>query len=254
MMVFSDLLNKRFKGEMRVCEIHGEYKSYKFADNFTGCDKCSEERWKKEDEERIIKEQKELEQWRLEKRIGRAAVPERFLSRNFENYEVTSPESEKALKSARRYAETFADNNGASMIMHGKVGTGKTHLAVSIANDLIKQGFQPVFTSVYKAMMKIKESYSKTSQMTEQEAIDIFIEPDLLILDEVGVQFNSETEKMYLFEIINGRYEKMKSTILITNMNIEDLEKCIGTRVLDRLREGGGRAICFDWASYRRNA
>ena len=44
-----------------------------------------------------------------------------------------------------------------------------------------------------------------------------FIRPDLLILDEVGVQFGSETEKMILFEIINGRYEQLKPTIVISN-------------------------------------
>ena len=45
-----------------------------------------------------------------------------------------------------------------------------------------------------------------------------FIRPDLLILDEVGVQFGSETEKMILFEIINGRYEQLKPTIVISNL------------------------------------
>ena len=80
-----------------------------------------------------------------------------------------------------------------------------------------------------------------------------FIRPDLLILDEVGVQFGSETEKMILFEIINGRYEQLKPTIVISNL-ADALTDYLGERVVDRLREGGGRMLIFDWPSYRRQA
>lgn len=253
MMAVSKILLDKYPNRTQVCDKHGEYISLNLANIWTGCGECSEEKQKLEDQDRAIKLQEEWERKTLERKIGRARIPERFLSRNFDNYVVDSPESEKALKAALNYASTFAENKGASLIFHGKVGTGKTHLAVSIANYLLNTGFQPVFTSVYKAMMKIKESYSRDSEFTEKESIDMFIEPDLLILDEVGVQFNSETEKMYLFEIINGRYENMKSTILISNMNIKELENCIGTRVLDRLREGGGKAVYFGWDSHRKN-
>ena len=67
-----------------------------------------------------------------------------------------------------------------------------------------------------------------------------FIRPDLLILDEVGVQFGSETEKMILFEIINGRYEQLKPTIVINSNLRRALTDYLGERVVDRLREGGG--------------
>ena len=45
----------------------------------------------------------------------------------------------------------------------------------------------------------------------------------------------------------------MKPTILLSNLNIEGLGEYLGERVMDRLREGGGKMIAFDWDSYRRN-
>jgi DNA replication protein DnaC len=73
----------------------------------------------------------------------------------------------------------------------------------------------------------------------------------LLILDEVGVQFGSETEKQILFSLLNGRYKAMLPTLLISNLTRDELAVCIGTRNLDRLQEGAGTFISFDWDSYR---
>ncbi|NHX33749.1 ATP-binding protein, partial [Escherichia coli] len=81
--------------------------------------------------------------------------------------------------------------------------------------------------------------------------IRIYTNPDLLIIDEVGVQFGSEAEKLILFEIINTRYERMKPTILISNQTREELGAFIGERVIDRMSDGGGCTLAFTWDSYR---
>ena len=135
----------------------------------------------------------------------------------------------------------------------GGVGAGKTHLAVGIAHRLMEQGRIAVFTSVINAIRRVKDTYRRDSGQSEAQVVAGFIRPDLLILDEVGVQFGSETEKMILFEIINGRYEQLKPTIVISNL-ADALTDYLGERVVDRLREGGGRMLIFDWPSYRRQA
>ncbi|MFZ6727364.1 ATP-binding protein [Undibacterium sp. MH2W] len=242
--------------EMRVCGSHGEFKAHQFRSHWSGCPKCLEEidlRHRQAEIERFEMERKD----RMWKSIlGRSAIPERFSEKTLENYFPKTEGAESALQICREYAANFEGilKIGRSLILCGGVGTGKTHLAVGIANAIMKEGKQPVFSSVSKAIRKIKETYARDSVKTEDEAIQDFIKPDLLILDEVGVQFGSETEKMYLFEIINGRYELLKPTILISNLGRAELEKFIGTRVIDRLREGGGRMVVFDWGSYRREA
>lgn len=82
--------------------------------------------------------------------------------------------------------------------------------------------------------------------------MEIYTDKDLLIIDEVGVQFGSESEKIILFEIINERYEQMKPTILISNLSEDELSRYVGERIIDRMREGKGAVINFDWESYRK--
>jgi DNA replication protein DnaC len=74
---------------------------------------------------------------------------------------------------------------------------------------------------------------------------------DLLILDEIGVQFGSETERNLLFDVLNERYEDCKPTLLLSNLPKQDVAKYLGERVMDRLREDGGRVVVFDWESHR---
>lgn len=69
-----------------------------------------------------------------------------------------------------------------------------------------------------RAVRSVKETYAKGSGRTEAQALRDLVDPDLLILDEVGVQFGSDTEKLILFEIINGRYEASRPTIVISNL------------------------------------
>ena len=90
-------------------------------------------------------------------------------------------------------------------------GTGKNHLALAIARHAITEHqSSAIFTTALKIAREYKSTWSKNSTRTEDEVIRQFTKPDLLIIDEVGVQFGSEAEKMIMFEIINTRYERMK--------------------------------------------
>ena len=110
-----------------------------------------------------------------------------------------------------------------------------------------------IFTTVMKAIRRVKETWNKNSEESETQAIDAFIWPDLLVLDEIGVQFGSETEKQLLFDILNERYEKRKPTILISNLPLKEVVAFIGERVFDRMKEDSGQSLVFNWSSHRGN-
>jgi DNA replication protein DnaC len=74
---------------------------------------------------------------------------------------------------------------------------------------------------------------------------------DLLLLDEVGVQFGSEAEMIQLTEVLDARYSAMKPTLVISNCDRAGLEKFLGVRAVDRLRDNGGMLLVFDWPSWR---
>ncbi len=241
--------------EQRHCQQHGSYTAYSHKpDIWSACERCQQESDTRQRQASLRQQKQEQQAALWQKRLGRAAIPARFAGRSLQNYRPICTAAEQALRTCQVYAQDFdaVMQTGRSLIFCGSVGTGKTHLAVGIARHIMEAGKQAVMSSVLKAVRRIKESYRRDSPHTEAALIQEFVEPDLLILDEVGVQFGSDTEKMLLFDIINGRYETMKPSILISNLGLTELEHYIGTRAMDRLREGGGKAVVFDWDSYRR--
>ena len=193
------------------------------------------------------------QQARAEKIFGRSGIQNLHRSCSFANYTVNGDGQRHALSMAKSYAQNFG-TGFASFVFTGKPGTGKNHLAYAIAKSVIAEHQSPVvFTTALKIAREFKSTWSKTATRSEEDVIRFFTKPDLLIIDEVGIQFGSEAEKMIMFEIINTRYERLKPTILISNLPKDELTQFIGERVIDRMNDGGGCTISFTWDSYREN-
>lgn len=183
-----------------------------------------------------------------------AGIPKRFSNVSFINYEETTANT-RAKRLCKAYADKWLDRKekGGGLILCGKPGTGKNHLACAIANQVIEQHQHEVLiTTALRIARKIKSTWTKDAAENEWEAMETYIKPDLLVVDEIGVQFGSEAEKIILFEIINTRYEEMKPTILISNLSQDELGQYVGERIIDRMKEGGGAMVVFDWESYRK--
>lgn len=251
------------------CEKHGEsqtkiYQSKDGAMIGTRCGQCLIDEAKAREDEQVRIEAVERSNRMLESALNGAMIPERFKTRTLDNYEADSGEKQAAvLEFCRQYAENFdkAMELGTSVIFSGGVGTGKTHLSIGIAHKVIASGYTAVFSTVSGMVRRIRSSW-RAEDETESDAMNIFVRPKLLILDEVGIQSGSDNEHQILFEILNSRYERCRPTILLTNLPIRDhvengivtkkgLQSFIGDRLLDRMREGGGKAFTFDWQSGR---
>ena len=111
---------------------------------------------RKEKKQEQIKADKHREQEREQRRwmskIKGAAIPERFKDRTLDSYVAKTSGQQKALAFAKEYAENFDQviKTGRSAIFVGKVGTGKTHLAVGIALSIMQQQRSPVFVTVQR--------------------------------------------------------------------------------------------------------
>ena len=252
-------LFKTLKTEQRHCDKHGDYISkmvHAFGrDMWDKCPGCEEDRRKRDEIESQKAFVREQEDRRIQNALREATIPHRFSGATFESYQCKSESQRKIFSGIQDYANGFEKNraNGTSVIMTGGVGTGKTHLAIATAYSVIyDHKMTAKYTSIDRVLIAIKSSFNKGSGISQQGIYDALRKPDLLILDEIGAQHASEFEKLVMFDLINSRYEDMKPTLLISNLGIKEVIECVGDRVIDRLRENGGKSFVFDWNSHRR--
>ena len=243
------------------CETHGPFKAESlFAGFWSRCPACEDDQTAVLDEaariraETVAIRQREAAALKWMARMEAAGVPDRFRSKTLDSFIARTPPQVAALDFSRTYVEDFDDvlSRGRGAVFFGKPGTGKTHLAVGIGMAVMRDRQKSfLFTTVMRAVRRIKDSWAKGAPESEGQAVRAFTQPDLLVLDEVGIQFGSEFEKNLIFDILNERYERRRPTLLISNLVIGEVEAYLGERVMDRLREDGGRAIPFNWESQR---
>lgn len=181
-------------------------------------------------------------------------IPPRFADETFETFKAATQPAKHNLMICKQYVETWDDrkNAGEGLVLCGMPGTGKTHLAVSIAREIAVDLQESVFiTTAARIIRAFRRTWSGSSEFSELDVLAKYCDPDLLIIDEIGVQYGTDSERNILFEVINDRYESLLPTILVSNLPLNELEEMLGERVVDRLLQGG-TVLTFNWATYRR--
>lgn len=168
----------------------------------------------------------------------------RFEKCTLDNFEISSKEQKEMIDYLKNcIANGFKDN----IVITGSVGTGKTHIAYAIINALeeIKDYGVRIYTqkkaniTTIKAMIdNIRTLWKKGADETDMKIVDDYSKVPLLIIDEVGVQYGSESERIELFDIINNRYSNELPTMIISNLDKEQMAKVLGQRIIDRLFSG----------------
>ncbi len=242
------------------CDTHGEWTRTApkmLADKIKGkcpvCEQAAEAERTANEAAKLHSGAKSKKARQIMKLLEGSEIPRRFRGRTFDNYRAEGDAQLHALTKAKAFAENFpkAMELGASFVFCGKPGTGKTHLACAIGNHVMKAfGNSVSFVTVFEVAQRVKSTYGDNTK-SESDVMRSFAQVDLLILDEVGVQFGTKFEEVIITDIINRRYSDMRPTIILSNLTSDELSEYLGVRVVDRMFEGGGGVLAFDWDSYR---
>jgi DNA replication protein DnaC len=141
---------------------------------------------------------------------------------------------------------------GRALILLGKPGRGKTHLAIAIAYRAIQNGFTARFVTVAELIDDLSAAF-RAGRLAD--ALTTYTQPDVLVVDEVGyLTYGTDAANM-LFHVVNDRHRRKRAMLFTTNkplsawgqvLHDDDLAHAIVDRVLER-----GRLLTLDGPSLR---
>jgi DNA replication protein DnaC len=179
-----------------------------------------------------------------EARRRSARIPERYRNCTLTNYRPQEPSQEKAKAAARRFVADYPAVD-LGLLFVGPVGVGKTHLAVAVLAELVDtMGIRGVFCDFTDLLARIQATFSRGSEESEDDVLQIYRDAELLVLDELGARRPTDWARDVLYGLLNTRYNRKRVTLLTTNFGDapekpggETLELRVGVPVRSRLAE-----------------
>jgi DNA replication protein DnaC len=139
-----------------------------------------------------------------------------------------------ALNISRKFIKNF-NSDYQNLMFYGNVGTGKTFLSCCIAKELMENGFSVTYCSadcLFKNLVDLRFQDDRDAYFSYMEDIN---ECDLLIIDDLGTEAISERVKADLFTCLNNRDLSKKSTLISTNLTLDELNRRYSERIFSRL-------------------
>jgi len=141
-------------------------------------------------------------------------------------------QQQESLERAFNQAHTFSEQVKGWLLIQGRYGCGKTHLAAAVANNAVGNGIPTLFLTVPDLLDQLRFSYSD-EEVTFEDRFEQIRSAPLLILDDFGTQNATPWAREKLFQILNFRYINQLPLVVTTNLAIEEIEGRMRSRLSD---------------------
>ena len=168
----------------------------------------------------------------------------------FDNFKIETDEEQQAFEFAKNLAEFYKNGGQGNSFMSGPAGSGKSHLSMAILKSYLESGEKTaLFVSYSHVVRLIKDSFNnRDSVYTQNNIMSLLTNVDLLVMDDIGSENNSDFSEELLTDVLDGRI----STIITTNLSSEELrgnaskKGRYNQRTASRMFRGiGGKAFNF---------
>ena len=190
--------------------------------------KCQQEIFEQEEAQRKLHEkQMEIEHLKTSGLQDKALYDYTFARDNGINPEI---------KLAHNYVSNWEEMraNASGLLIWGDVGTGKSFFAGCIANALLEKGVPVLMTNFSRILNTLTGMHFED----RNQFINSLNRYSLLIIDDLGIERNSDFALEQVFNVIDSRYRSGKPLIVTTNLTLDDLrnpEDTAHSRIYDRL-------------------
>lgn len=244
----SELMERLFKmsGAKYIDKYCDKHKKQwiQFTDGRANCPRCFCKNGNQTFQQKIQEDIKNDQDSNILKHLERYSVlsNQKVLNSTLENYKPVCNETKEAKEKAVQCAKWYKFGNNFNMMLNGKAGTGKSHLAYAIAKEVSLKR-RCLFISIPKMVSLILESFKdKESKYTQEYFLKLMEEADLLIIDDLGAEVGRiDTEKVasdFITKLLFNVYESRqgKSTITTSNLLGDRLKQIYDPRMISRLR------------------
>ncbi len=188
----------------------------------------------------------------LKKRLIEAAydmsnIKDVLKTENFDNFDISlysdeiDPSTGKSprdkidsiLRTALDFVKNF-DEDFTNLFLYGKSGLGKTFLCNCIAKDILDKGKSVLYLSAAQLFKMLEKNTFKNDFDDFDDMFNLIFDSDLLIIDDLGTEFQTSFTASEFFNIINLRFIKKKSVVISTNLSPEDIADKYSDRVVSR--------------------
>lgn len=139
---------------------------------------------------------------------------------------------------------------GGILVLLGDRGNGKTQLGVELIRRSCSNLRQARYYRSREIGMTLRQAYNRGNTLTEEDAVKIFTDPPLLVVDECQERSDNDWEIRSFNLIVDKRYGRKLATVLIANCTSKQFARLMGAGIVDRIKESGGK-IVLDWPSFR---
>ena len=231
--------------QIEYCKVCGKpiTKRFNFWDKKSRLVRCRCDCDEKAEQEKINKEQERKRKERVTKLKKDCFSNRAMWSWNFDNDDGRNPKMEIAQKYVLKWETMMEQNYGLMFI--GDVGSGKSYMAACIANSLTNQGYTVKMTNFIKIRNDIFSAADKNAY------VEKLCDYDLLILDDIGTERNTDYSLENVYWVIDERTAAEKPIIITTNLNLDKCnfdENITYKRIYDRLRK-----VCIPIGMENRN-
>ena len=234
---------KLFKPTEEICEVH-EVPLVQYKEREPFCPECASERVEQDDyklrEIETEKAQNSNKRWLRQRSV---VLDKEMFNMTFDNFDEVDEETKRNKEKALNIARSLYKGSKSNEMLAGMFGTGKTHLAMAILNQLNQfADMKLLFVSMDVLVRRIRANIGdKESPYEEERVIYLLSKADVLVLDDLGAEVGSVDRASeatdFVIRIINGvlNGRANKPTILTTNLSIGELNKIYDGRIVSRM-------------------